>query len=106
MLRCPKNMAEKKKTRKAKTMIEAVGLSKYYGRFTAVENLNFKISKGQIIGLLGPNGCGKSTTIGMILGLIKPTSGSINVDGVNIKKYANKISTLVFYNFKTYKIIK
>ena len=63
---------------------EIKNLSKLYRNILAVKNLNFKINKGSIVGLLGPNGCGKTTTIGMILGLIKPTTGSVVIDGKNI----------------------
>jgi len=52
--------------------IEAINLSKLYGSKEAVKEINFKIKKNEIIGLLGPNGCGKTTTIEMILGLLKP----------------------------------
>jgi ABC-2 type transport system ATP-binding protein len=51
----------------------------------AVKNISFKVGKGKIIGLLGPNGCGKTTTIGMMLGLIKPSSGSVIISGQNIE---------------------
>ena len=68
-------------------MIEINNLSKKYKNTLAVKNINFQINKGEIIGLLGPNGCGKSTTIGMMLGLIKPTSGTVNIDKKNIEKY-------------------
>ena len=57
--------------------IEIKNLNKQYNKILAVKNINFKINKGSIVGLLGPNGCGKTTTIGMILGLIKPTSGVV-----------------------------
>ena len=67
--------------------IEINNLSKSYKKTSAVKNINIKIKKGSIIGLLGPNGCGKSTTIGMILGLITPTSGNIFIDGKNIEDY-------------------
>ena len=60
-------------------------LNKNYNNILAVKNINFKITKGSIVGLLGPNGCGKTTTIGMILGLIKPSSGSVSVNGENIE---------------------
>ena len=63
----------------------------------AVKNINFKINKGAIIGLLGPNGCGKSTTIGMMLGLIKPTSGTVVINGQNIEN--NRTSLLGKMNF-------
>ena len=67
-------------------VIEINNLSKMYKNILAVNNINFKISKGSIIGLLGPNGCGKSTTIRMMLGLIKPTSGEVLINNKNIEK--------------------
>ncbi len=77
--------------------IEVINLSKNYRSKEAVRNINFKISKNEIVGLLGPNGCGKTTTIGMILGLLKPTSGKILINGMDIEK--NKISLLHKMNF-------
>ena len=70
-----------------KLVIEINNLSKKYRNILAVKNINFKINKGTIVGLLGPNGSGKSTTIGMILGLIKPSSGAVIINGQNIEKY-------------------
>ena len=67
--------------------IEINNLNKKYRNILAVKNINFKINKGTIVGLLGPNGSGKSTTIGMILGLIKPSSGTVIINGQNIEKY-------------------
>ena len=67
--------------------IEIINLNKKYKNFNAVNNLNFKIRKGSVIGLLGPNGCGKTTTLGMILGLIKPTSGEIIIDNKNLDTF-------------------
>jgi ABC-2 type transport system ATP-binding protein len=72
-------------------VIEVIKVNKQYGNTKAVRNLNFKINKGSVIGLLGPNGCGKSTTIGMMLGLIKPTSGEVIIDGENIESNRTKI---------------
>ena len=66
--------------------IEVVNLSKSYKSKEAVSNINFKISENEIVGLLGPNGCGKTTTIGMILGLLKPTSGKILINGEEVEK--------------------
>ena len=72
-------------------IIEIKELKKIYNKTIAVDNLNFEIQKGKIIGLLGPNGCGKSTTIGMMLGLIKPTSGSVIINNMNIENNRTKL---------------
>ena len=77
--------------------IEVINLSKSYKSKQAVNNINFKINENEIVGLLGPNGCGKTTTIGMILGLLKPTSGQVLINGIDIEK--NKISILHKINF-------
>ena len=77
--------------------IEVINLSKSYKYKKAVSNINFKINENEIVGLLGPNGCGKTTTIGMILGLLKPTSGQVLINGMDIEK--NKISLLHKMNF-------
>lgn len=60
--------------------IEAQNLSKTYGKQTAVQDLNFRLEEGQIVGFLGLNGAGKSTTLKMLLGLIQPSSGSVQID--------------------------
>ena len=78
-------------------MIELNGLTKKYGSFTAVNNLNLTISKGEIFGLLGPNGAGKSTTILMMLGLTEPTSGSVEVCGINSTRYPVEVKRKVGY---------
>jgi len=77
--------------------IEVNNLAKQFKNALAVKNISFKINKGTIIGLLGPNGCGKSTTIGMMLGLIKPTSGTVVINGQNIEN--NRTSLLEKMNF-------
>ena len=77
--------------------IEVINLSKKYKSKNAVSNINFKIGENEIVGLLGPNGCGKTTTIGMILGLLKPSSGQVLIKGKNIE--TNKISLLHMMNF-------
>ena len=77
--------------------IEVINLSKSYKTKKAVNNISFKIDENEIVGLLGPNGCGKTTTIGMILGLLKPTSGQVLINGKNIEN--NKISILHKMNF-------
>ena len=80
-----------------KNSIEVINLSKSYKTKKAVNNISFKIDENEIVGLLGPNGCGKTTTIGMILGLLKPTSGQVLINGKNIEN--NKISILHKMNF-------
>jgi len=79
--------------------IEIENLNKQFNNILAVKNINFKIKKGSIVGLLGPNGCGKTTTIGMILGLIKPTSGTVCIDGQNIENENNRTKILEKVNF-------
>ena len=64
--------------------IEIKNLSKIYNDYLAVNKINFQIEKNKTIGLLGPNGCGKTTTIGMLLGLVSPTRGEIMIEK---KKY-------------------
>ena len=77
--------------------IEVINLSKSYGIKEAVKNISFKIKENEIIGLLGPNGCGKTTTIGMLLGLLKPSNGEIKINGMKIEE--NRIKILQKINF-------
>ena len=65
--------------------IEIKNLSKIYNNYLAVDKINFQIERFKTIGLLGPNGCGKTTTIGMMLGLVSPTEGEIKIENQNIK---------------------
>ena len=66
--------------------LEIIDLSKTYDSKEAVRNISFKVNENEIIGILGPNGCGKTTTIGMILGLLKPTKGKVLINGIEIEK--------------------
>ena len=68
------------------TPLEIIDLSKTYDSKEAVRNVSFKVNENEIIGILGPNGCGKTTTIGMILGLLKPTGGKVLIKGLEIEK--------------------
>ena len=77
--------------------VEVINLSKSYGLKEAVKNINFEIKENEIIGLLGPNGCGKTTTIGMLLGLLKPSNGEIKINGMKIEE--ERISILKKINF-------
>ncbi|MCI6179302.1 MAG: ATP-binding cassette domain-containing protein [Treponema porcinum] len=65
-------------------MIEVSNVSRVFGTFRAVNDVSFSIPTGQIVGLLGPNGAGKTTTMRMITGFLKPTSGTIKIDGTDI----------------------
>lgn len=72
-------------------------LRKQYGAITAVEDVSFTVERGEIVGLLGPNGAGKTTTINMILGLLEPTAGRVDVGAVDIA--AHRASALARTNF-------
>ena len=78
-------------------LVEVKNLKKNYGSIEAVKDISFNIKENEIIGLLGPNGSGKTTTIGMMLGLLKPTNGEILIDGKKIEE--NRIETLQKINF-------
>ena len=78
-------------------LVEVKNLKKKYGLNEAVKNISFSIHKDEILGLLGPNGCGKTTTIGMLLGLLKPSNGEIFIDGKKIEE--NRTETLQKINF-------
>ncbi len=67
-------------------MIEITNLTKHYGNITAISNINLSIPSGQFFSYLGPNGAGKTTTIKTIVGLLKPSSGTVKVDGFDVQK--------------------
>lgn len=75
--------------------IEIDSLVKKFGDFTAVNNISLKIKKGEIFGILGPNGAGKTTTINVILGLLKPNSGKVYANGMDISKNTSEIKKLI-----------
>ena len=77
--------------------LEVIGLSKIYNDKDAVKDISFKVNKNEIIGILGPNGCGKTTTIGMILGLLKPSNGKVLINGIEIEK--KRVDLLNHLNF-------
>ncbi|HEX2132030.1 MAG TPA: ABC transporter ATP-binding protein [Actinophytocola sp.] len=72
-------------------MIEAVGLTKRYGKTVAVDDLSFTVQAGRVTGFLGPNGAGKSTTMRMILGLDAPTAGNVRIDGKRYRELSNPL---------------
>tara|TARA_B100001057_G_scaffold214160_1_gene214529 strand:+ start:3095 stop:3823 length:729 start_codon:yes stop_codon:yes gene_type:complete len=65
--------------------LEIINLSKNYNHKSAVKNISFKVNKNETVGILGPNGCGKTTTIGMILGLLKPSAGKVLFNGTEVE---------------------
>lgn len=67
-------------------MLEARGLSKFYGSVLAVQDVTFRLEPGQVLGYLGPNGSGKSTTVKMLTGLLQPTRGRVTQEGEDIHK--------------------
>ena len=77
--------------------LEVINLSKSYNAKEAVKDISFKINRNEIIGILGPNGCGKTTTIGMILGLLKPSEGKVLINGIEIEN--NRVDLLNKLNF-------
>lgn len=74
-------MSEMQKSSANQPMIEAIGLSKFYGVFAACQNVNFKVSKGEVVAFLGPNGAGKSTTMKLLTGYLAPSQGVAKVAG-------------------------
>jgi ABC-2 type transport system ATP-binding protein len=73
------------------------GLTKLYGDQKAVDGVSFHVAAGEIVGLVGPNGAGKTTTINMVLGVLKPTSGNIRIEGADLS--ANRSAALASTNF-------
>ena len=78
--------------------LEVINLSKKFNNTTAVNNISFSIEKNKTLGLLGPNGCGKTTSIGMMLGLITPTDGKIYINNQELNQ-KNRINLLSMMNF-------
>ena len=77
--------------------LEILDLGKNYNNKIAVNKISFKVKKNEVVGILGPNGCGKTTTIGMILGLLKPSYGKVLINGNEIEK--NRVNLLNQLNF-------
>ena len=78
-------------------MIKVKNVTKKYGDFYAVRNINFEVKEGEIVGFLGRNGAGKSTTMNMITGFIEPTEGEIIVDGYDIDQKPKKVKRQIGY---------
>jgi ABC-2 type transport system ATP-binding protein len=89
-------------------VVDARGLTKKFGSFTAVNNISFSVKRGEIFGLLGPNGAGKSTTFKMMCGLLRPTAGSALVNGVDLQVAPSEGRALLGYmsqKFSLYSIL-
>lgn len=80
-----------------KTILKLNSLSKKFSGKTVVDHISLEIKEGEIFGLLGPNGAGKSTTLNMVCSLLKPTSGEIEVFGLNLANHAKKIKQQIGY---------
>jgi len=77
--------------------IEVFGLTKTFGKFTAVDNVSFTVRKGEVFGFLGANGAGKSTTIRMLCGLLQPSSGTAKVGGFDINSQTEQVKQSIGY---------
>lgn len=75
-------MSEQKKT----AMIEAAGLSKFYGPFAAIQNVTFSVTEGEVVAFLGPNGAGKSTTMKLLTGYLSPSAGTARIAGHDMQE--------------------
>ena len=78
-------------------MISINGLVKNYDSVLAVDGLNLEIPAGELFGFLGPNGAGKTTTIKLLVGLLKPSSGTIHIDGVNLEQDPIQVKKIIGY---------
>jgi ABC-2 type transport system ATP-binding protein len=78
-------------------VVTATGLTKRFGNFTAVDDISFEVRQGEIFGFLGPNGSGKTTTIRMMLGLLQPTAGKVEVLGIRVSEQPERIRPRVGY---------
>jgi len=77
--------------------VEALDLTKRFGDFTAVDRISFQVGKGEIFAFLGPNGCGKTTTIRMLCGIIAPTAGTGRVAGFDISVESERVKERIGY---------
>ncbi|MDP6274836.1 MAG: ABC transporter ATP-binding protein [Candidatus Poseidoniia archaeon] len=78
-------------------MIQVQGLTRYYGKLCAVRDISFEVHRSEVFGLLGSNGAGKSTTIKMLCGLLKPTRGSVSVAGVDLARKPLQAKAMLGY---------
>ena len=88
---------KKPSTENDQVMIEARGLSKYYGSFAAIDDISFDVPLRQVCGLLGPNGAGKSTTMKLLTGFLAPTAGEVNIAGFAMENSRIQASEQIGY---------
>ncbi|MDI6716187.1 MAG: ATP-binding cassette domain-containing protein, partial [Actinomycetota bacterium] len=81
----------------AVNIVETEGLSKRYGSLVALNDLNLSIEEGSIYGFIGPNGAGKTTTLKILATLLSPSTGSVNICGVNVLKSPEEARELIGY---------
>src|SRR5512140_3891455 len=77
--------------------LEVVGLTKKFGDFTAVNHVSFTVQPGEVLGYLGPNGSGKTTTIRMLCGLLKPTEGTAKIMGIDVSTHPEEVKPHIGY---------
>jgi ABC-2 type transport system ATP-binding protein len=90
----------------SETVVSVAGLTKKFGRFTAVDHLDFSIHRGEVFGFLGPNGAGKSTTIRMLCGLLEPTSGTASVGGFDVARNPESVRANIGYMSQKFSLYK
>ena len=78
-------------------MLSLRGVSKRYGKFTAVKSLDLDVARGEIFGFLGPNGAGKTTTIRMVAGVLRPSSGSVRIGGDDLEESPEEAKARIGY---------
>jgi ABC-2 type transport system ATP-binding protein len=78
-------------------VITVKNLSKVYGKLKAVEEVSFEVEKGEVFGLIGPDGAGKTTIIHILAGVLEPSSGEAYINGINVVKEPEKIKKLIGY---------
>ncbi len=95
-------MPSNTKFRTKENIVELTSVTKYYGRFKGIEDVDISVQKGEVFGLLGTNGAGKTTILRIIMGLIKPTKGTISIFGSdlinNLDKKKNRLFTRRLFN--------
>jgi ABC-2 type transport system ATP-binding protein len=78
-------------------MIRLAGVSRQFGALTAVDNLSFEVGRGEVFGLLGPDGAGKTTTLRMLCGLLDPTAGELSIDGLDVSSHLDEVKDRIGY---------